>query len=71
MIPTYTFIVSIFILIGLGLYQQAVGQISKLSQLENSEFIFYIEPFLLVVRHLQVEAISDGIFYKPEWKMPV
>jgi len=24
MIPTYTFIVSIFILIGLGLYQQAV-----------------------------------------------
>jgi len=29
MIPTYTFIVSIFILIGLGLYQQAVGQIPQ------------------------------------------
>jgi len=38
MIPTYTFIVSIFILIGLGLYQQAVGQIPQSYpdiQLEN------------------------------------
>jgi len=75
MIPTYTFIVSIFLLIGLGLYQSFTGQVS-----EAPAFVQAQEPLalFLILRAFAagctaltgVEAISDGVlaFKTPEWK---
>lgn len=75
MIPTYAFIVSIFILIGFGLYRQATGQISA-----SPPVIQAVEPLgvFLVLRAFSqgctaltgVEAISNGVpaFKPPEWK---
>lgn len=75
MVPTYAFIVGIFLLIGTGLYQQATGHIMPV--LEN---IPAREPLglFLVMRAFAagctaltgVEAISDGVlaFKPPEWK---
>lgn len=75
MIPTYAFIVSIFILIGLGLFQQVTGQIPQ-----NFHAVAAKEPLglFLILRAFSsgcaaltgVEAISDGVlaFKPPEWK---
>ncbi len=75
MIPTYTFIVSLFLLIGLGLYQSLTGQVS-----EAPAFVQAQEPLalFLILRAFAagctaltgVEAISDGVlaFKAPEWK---
>jgi amino acid transporter len=75
MIPTYTFIVSLFLLIGLGLYQALTGQVAEAPALVQAR-----EPLtlFLVLRAFAagctaltgVEAISDGVlaFKTPEWK---
>ncbi len=75
MIPTYTFIVSLFLLIGLGLYQALTGQVTDAPALIQAK-----EPLtlFLVLRAFAagctaltgVEAISDGVlaFKTPEWK---
>ena len=75
MIPTYTFIVSIFVLIGLGLYQQAFGQIPQsypnLPVGESLSLFFILRAFSAGCTALTgVEAISDGVlaFKQPEWK---
>lgn len=76
MIPTYTFVLSIFILIGLGLYQQATGQVVQSSTpvpaTEESLGLFLIlRAFAAGCTALTgVEAISDGVlaFKKPEWR---
>lgn len=75
MIPTYTFIISIFVLIGLGLYQQATGQISEsypnIPIKEPLSLFFILRAFSAGCTALTgVEAISDGVlaFKQPEWK---
>lgn len=75
MIPTYAFIASIFVLIGLGLYQQAFGQIPQsypqLPIKEELSLFFILRAFSAGCTALTgVEAISDGVlaFKEPEWK---
>ncbi len=75
MIPTYAFIVSIFVLIGLGFYQQAFGQIPQsypaLPIKEELSLFFILRAFSAGCTALTgVEAISDGVlaFKQPEWK---
>ena len=75
MIPTYAFIASIFMLIGLGLYQQAFGQIPQeyppLPVTESLSLFFILRAFSAGCTALTgVEAISDGVlaFKEPEWK---
>jgi len=71
---TYTFIVSIFILIGLGLYQQAVGQIPQsypdIPVGESLSLFFYIESFLLVVLAPQVQYQMGFSFSNQSGKCP-
>jgi amino acid transporter len=75
MVPTYGFIVVIFILIGTGLYQQATGHVFP--TLENIPASEPLGLFLLARAFAAgctaltgVEAISDGVlaFKPPEWK---
>ena len=75
MVPTYAFIVGIFILIGCGLYQQATGHV--LPTLENIPAKEPLGLFLIARAFAAgctaltgVEAISDGVlaFNPPEWK---
>lgn len=77
MLPTYAFIVSIFILIGLGLSQQvfAAEQIPQsypeLPISEEITLFFVLRAFSAGCAALTgVEAISDGVlaFKEPEWK---
>ncbi len=76
MIPTYSFIVGIFLLIGVGLYQQATGNISaeivtKIPAKEPLTLFFLLRAFSAGCSALTgVEAISDGVlaFKPPEWK---
>lgn len=75
MIPTYTFIACIFVLIGLGLYQQALGQIPQsyphIPVVEPLSLFFILRAFSAGCTALTgVEAISDGVlaFKQPEWK---
>ncbi len=76
MIPTYAFIASIFVLIGLGLYKQATGYVSpnypNIPIKESSLSLFFIlRAFSAGCTALTgVEAISDGVlaFKQPEWK---
>ncbi len=75
MIPTYTFVVSIFILIGIGFYQQATGHIPEnypdLPVKESVSLFFVLNAFSRGCTALTgVEAISDGVlaFKKPESK---
>lgn len=75
MIPTYAFIVSVFVLIGLGLYQQATGQIPQsypaIPITESLSLFFILRAFSAGCTALTgVEAISDGVlaFKQPEWK---
>ncbi|MDF5719095.1 MAG: APC family permease [Rhizonema sp. PD37] len=75
MIPTYTFIVSIFILIAFGLFKQATGHIStnypSIPVKEGLSLFFILRAFSAGCTALTgVEAISDGVlaFKEPEWK---
>ena len=75
MIPTYAFIVSVLIMIAVGFYNQATGQIHA-----SPPVIQAAEPLslLLILRAFSqgctaltgVEAISNGVpaFKPPEWK---
>jgi amino acid transporter len=75
MVPTYAFIVGVFLLIGTGVYQQATGHV--LPALENIPAREPLGLFLLARAFAAgctaltgVEAISDGVlaFKPPEWK---
>lgn len=78
MIPTYAFVLSIFVLIGIGLVKQLLGQVVPVaapSGLENS--ISSLTLFLILrafsggcTAMTGVEAISNGVmaFKSPEWK---
>ncbi|MGH7999831.1 MAG: APC family permease, partial [Brasilonema sp.] len=75
MIPTYAFIVSIFVLIALGLFQQATGQVPtqypNIPVKEGLSLFFILRAFSAGCTALTgVEAISDGVlaFKEPEWK---
>lgn len=77
MIPTYAFVVSIFVLIGFGLYQQAIGSENipqtypQLPLKEEVSLFFILRAFSAGCAALTgVEAISDGVlaFKEPEWK---
>jgi len=75
MAPTYAFIVSIFVLIGLGLFKQATGQpITEYPTLpvqEGVSLFFILRAFAAGCTALTgVEAISDGVlaFKEPEWE---
>ncbi|MEG4575068.1 APC family permease [Microcoleus sp. N3A4] len=75
MVPTYAFLVGIFVLIGCGLFQQATGHV--LPTLQNIPAKEPLGLFLLARAFAAgctaltgVEAISDGVlaFKPPEWK---
>ena len=76
MVPTYSFIVGIFLLIGVGLYQQTSGNIppevvTNLPVKEPLTLFFLLRAFSAGCSALTgVEAISDGVlaFKPPEWK---
>jgi len=75
MVPTYAFITSIFLLIGIGLFKYTTGQvITEYPSLPVSEGIsvfFILRDFSAGCTALTgVEAISDGVlaFKTPEWK---
>lgn len=75
MVPTYAFITSIFLLIGIGLFKYTTGQvITEYPPLPVSEGIsvfFILRAFSAGCTALTgVEAISDGVlaFKAPEWK---
>ena len=75
MVPTYAFITSIFLLIGIGLFKYTTGQvITEYPALPVSEGIsvfFILRAFSAGCTALTgVEAISDGVlaFKAPEWK---
>ncbi|MDB9465075.1 APC family permease [Dolichospermum circinale] len=75
MVPTYAFITSIFLLIGIGVFKYTNGQvITEYPSLPVSEGIsvfFILRAFSAGCTALTgVEAISDGVlaFKTPEWK---
>lgn len=75
MIPTYAFIVSIFILIATGLYQQVTGHVppplKDIPAQESLSLFLILRAFSAGCTALTgVEAISDGVlaFKPPEWK---
>lgn len=77
MIPTYAFIFSIFVLLTLGLYQQAIGSdhipqsYPELQVSQGVTLFFILRAFSAGCAALTgVEAISDGVlaFKEPEWK---
>ena len=75
MVPTYAFIVGIFILIGCGLFQQATGHVfptlQNIPAQEPMGLFLLARAFAAGCTALTgVEAISDGVlaFKPPEWK---
>ncbi len=75
MIPTYAFILSIFALIGVGIFKHATGQsITEYPPIpikEGLSLFFILRAFTAGCTALTgVEAISDGVlaFKEPEWK---
>ncbi|MDZ7957521.1 MAG: APC family permease [Aulosira sp. DedQUE10] len=75
MIPTYGFIASIFVLIAIGLFKQATGQViaqyPPIPVQEGLSLFFILRAFSAGCTALTgVEAISDGVlaFKEPEWK---
>lgn len=75
MIPTYAFIVSVFVLIVLGLFKQATGQVpteyTNIPAKEGLSLFFILRAFSAGCTALTgVEAISNGVlaFKAPEWK---
>ena len=75
MLPTYSFVISVFILIGLGLYKYATGQVVAtvpiLPIAQPLSLFLILRAFSAGCTALTgVEAISDGVlvFKPPEWK---
>jgi amino acid transporter len=75
MIPTYTFVVCIFILLIIGFYQKLTGHIPQsypvIPAKESLSLFFVLRAFAAGCTALTgVEAISDGVlaFKPPEWK---
>jgi len=75
MVPTYAFVVSIFLLIGIGLFKYSTGQVPTaypaLPATESISLFFILRAFSAGCTALTgVEAISDGVlaFKAPEWK---
>ena len=75
MVPTFAFIVSIFLLIGVGLFKYSTGQViteyPSLPATEGISVFFILRAFSAGCTALTgVEAISDGVlaFKAPEWK---
>jgi amino acid transporter len=76
MIPTYSFIVGIFILVSVGIYQHVSGNIptetiERLPVKEPLTLFFLLRAFSAGCSALTgVEAISDGVlaFKPPEWQ---
>jgi amino acid transporter len=78
MIPTYAFIVSVFILIGTGLFHQLTGTVELATVPEGLHHVSEQLGLFLILRGFAagctaltgVEAISDGVlaFKPPEWK---
>lgn len=75
MIPTYAFITSIFLLLGIGLFKyttgQAITEYPALRVHEGISLFFILRAFSAGCTALTgVEAISDGVlaFKSPEWK---
>ena len=75
MVPTFAFIVSIFLLIGIGLFRYSTGQVPvpypPLPATEGIGLFFILRAFSAGCTALTgVEAISDGVlaFKAPEWK---
>ncbi|AKG23626.1 APC family permease [Calothrix sp. 336/3] len=75
MIPTYAFIVSIFVMIAIGLFKQATGftppSYPEIPVKEGLGLFFILRAFSAGCTALTgVEAISDGVlaFKQPEWK---
>ncbi|MEA5553776.1 APC family permease [Anabaena cylindrica UHCC 0172] len=75
MVPTFAFIVSIFLLIGIGLFKYGTGQVvteyPSLPVTEGLSLFFILRAFSAGCTALTgVEAISDGVlaFKAPEWK---
>ncbi len=76
MIPTYAFIVGIFLLVGVGTYQQMTGNVVAhtvvdIPAKEPLTLFFLLRAFSAGCSALTgVEAISDGVlaFKPPEWK---
>ncbi len=75
MIPTYAFVGSMFVLIGMGLYQKATGHIPPparaITGVESVSLFLILRAFSAGCTALTgVEAISDGVlaFKPPEWK---
>jgi len=77
MIPTYSFVVSIFVLVGLGLLQQVTGHAIPIAAAKTVEPVQNLTLFLILrafsggcTAMTGVEAISNGVlaFKPPEWK---
>ncbi len=78
MIPTYTFILSVFVMIGVGLFNQITGHIPAEAVMEAPVKASEELGLFLILRAFAagctaltgVEAISDGVlaFKPPEWK---
>ncbi len=79
MVPTYAFIVSIFLMIGVGLFNQVTGQVVPMvtppelahKSTETLSIFLILRAFAAGCTALTgVEAISDGVlvFKPPEWK---
>lgn len=79
MVPTYAFIVSIFVLVGVGFFQQVTGTASAVPPAaealhkasEQLSLFLILRAFAAGCTALTgVEAISDGVlaFKPPEWK---
>ncbi|WP_231948068.1 APC family permease [Phormidesmis priestleyi] len=77
MVPTYAFIVSIFVLIGVGMFNQVTGQLTPIPPAETVHKVTEQLSLFLILRAFAagctaltgVEAISDGVlaFKPPEW----
>ena len=78
MVPTYTFVVSIFLLVGLGLLKQVTGQVTPVTAVvETADRLQPLTLFLILrafsggcTARTGVEAISNGVlaFKAPEWQ---
>ncbi|MBE9145939.1 APC family permease [Planktothrix mougeotii] len=75
MIPTYSFIISVFVLMGLGFYKYSTGQVIATVPLlpvsQPLSLFLILRAFAAGCTALTgVEAISDGVlvFKPPEWK---
>ncbi|MGV0025513.1 APC family permease [Phormidesmis priestleyi] len=77
MVPTYAFIGSMFLLIGVGIFNQLTGNVSAIPPVEAAHKVTEQLTVFLVLRGFAagctaltgVEAISDGVlaFKPPEW----